>query len=71
MVGFTILIYDHLITFSEEVQFVWKRPKNLVSWIFLTNRYLTPTVLVLDLYDKAGFATNLTTSVSRPCTAAL
>ncbi|KAG9011168.1 hypothetical protein FRB94_009094 [Tulasnella sp. JGI-2019a] len=60
--GFCILIYDHLITFSDEVRFIWKRPKNLVSWIFLVNRYFTPAMLVLDLYDKLGFATHLTLS---------
>ncbi|KAG9032542.1 hypothetical protein FRB95_001378 [Tulasnella sp. JGI-2019a] len=62
--GFCILIYDHLITFSDEVRFIWKRPKNLVSWIFLVNRYFTPAMLVLDLYDKLGFATHLTLSLS-------
>ncbi|KAG8858554.1 hypothetical protein FRB96_005226 [Tulasnella sp. 330] len=60
--GFTILIYDHFLTFSDEVRLVWKRRRNVVSWVFLVNRYFTPGMLALDLYDKLGFTTNLTLS---------
>ncbi|KAG8928911.1 hypothetical protein FRC01_005193 [Tulasnella sp. 417] len=63
LVGFVVLIYDHLLTLVEEVEFVWRRPKNLISWIFLGNRYLTPVVLAIDIYDKLGGAKGLSVPV--------
>ncbi|KAF8522756.1 hypothetical protein BU17DRAFT_64215 [Hysterangium stoloniferum] len=33
--SFTILLYDHLLTFGDEVQYVWRGKKTLVSWLFL------------------------------------
>ena len=35
-----ILVYDHLITFADEVSYMWARPKHLSSMLFLMNRYL-------------------------------
>ncbi|KAG9019169.1 Phosphotransferase enzyme [Tulasnella sp. 427] len=63
LVGFVLLIYDHFLTLPEEIEFVWRRPKNMISWIFLCNRYLTPLVLIVDLYDKMGVTTDLTVGV--------
>lgn len=62
--GFVILIYDHFLTIAEEIEYVWRRPKNLISWIFLCNRYLSPVVLSIDIYDKMGGAKDLTAIVS-------
>ncbi|KIO32112.1 hypothetical protein M407DRAFT_215933 [Tulasnella calospora MUT 4182] len=59
LAGFVILLYDHFLTIKEEIEFVWRRPKNLISWIFLFNRYLTPVVLAIDIYDKLGGAKDL------------
>ncbi|KIO22740.1 hypothetical protein M407DRAFT_27770 [Tulasnella calospora MUT 4182] len=64
LVGFVILLYDHFLTIKEEIEFVWRRPKNLISWIFLCNRYLTPVVLAIDIYDKLGGAKDLSVAVS-------
>ncbi|KAG8714808.1 hypothetical protein FRC09_017223 [Ceratobasidium sp. 395] len=59
--GYTLLIYDHVLTFSGEVELVWKADKrNVVTWLFLVNRYLVPIVLGIDLYDKGGLASRLT-----------
>lgn len=63
MAGFAVLVYDHFLTISEEVEYIWKRPKNVISWIFFFNRYFTPIVLGIDGYDKLGFATGLTQRV--------
>ncbi|KAJ1306087.1 hypothetical protein OPQ81_010799 [Rhizoctonia solani] len=55
--GFALLIYDHMLTFTDEVQFIWKTKKSPVVIMFLLNRYITPIVLAIDLYDKGGIAT--------------
>lgn len=35
-----IICFDFLLTFSQEVQFIWKRPRSLISILFLAVRYL-------------------------------
>ncbi|KAF8440791.1 hypothetical protein L210DRAFT_3538321 [Boletus edulis BED1] len=47
--GFTVLVWDHLITFDDEVDLVWKRDKGLLSYLFLVNRYLTPLGFIVNL----------------------
>ncbi|QRV78145.1 hypothetical protein RhiJN_06160 [Ceratobasidium sp. AG-Ba] len=59
--GFVILVYDHLLTFGDEVELIWSQPASVVSVIFVVNRYLAPVVLAIDIYDKGG----LTRHVSR------
>ncbi|KAI6112120.1 hypothetical protein EDD16DRAFT_1179901 [Pisolithus croceorrhizus] len=36
----TFLLYDHLITFAEEVTYIWARLKHASAILFLVNRYL-------------------------------
>jgi len=48
-VGFTVLIWDHLITVVDEVELVWRRDKGLVYYLFLLNRYLTPLGFIVNL----------------------
>ncbi|KIJ63815.1 hypothetical protein HYDPIDRAFT_112783 [Hydnomerulius pinastri MD-312] len=36
----SLLVYDHLVTFEEEVAYIWRRPKLPSSLLFLLNRYL-------------------------------
>jgi len=38
----TILIWDHIDTFADEVEFIWKTPKGLLIYLFFLNRYLAP-----------------------------
>ncbi|CAE6524603.1 unnamed protein product [Rhizoctonia solani] len=57
VVGYALLVYDHILTFTDEVQFIWKAKRSPVVIMFLLNRYITPIVLAIDLYDKAGIAT--------------
>ncbi|KAG1743201.1 uncharacterized protein EDB91DRAFT_1346297 [Suillus paluster] len=62
--GFTILVWDHVITFADEVrlcssagalanppqvEIIWGRPKNFLAYLFLLNRYLTPLGFILNL----------------------
>jgi len=48
--GFTVLIYDHLITFADEAKYIWKNLRGPLVYLFLLNRYLTPLGFVVNLY---------------------
>ncbi|KAJ7712534.1 hypothetical protein DFH07DRAFT_974931 [Mycena maculata] len=37
-----VLSYDHLLTLESEINFVWKRPKRLSFFLFITLRYVSP-----------------------------
>jgi hypothetical protein len=47
--GFTLLVWDHVITFADEVEIIWGRPKTLLTFLFLLNRYLTPIGFIVNL----------------------
>ncbi|KAF8589218.1 hypothetical protein K439DRAFT_1628916 [Ramaria rubella] len=47
--AFAILVYDHLLTFSDEVEYIWSRKRGvgmLVTGVFLVNRYYTTLAMV-------------------------
>ncbi|KAG8735970.1 hypothetical protein FRC10_009945 [Ceratobasidium sp. 414] len=54
VVGYTALIYDYFLTVADEIRYVWKAEKTLVTVLFLVNRYVTFVVLAVDMYDKGG-----------------
>ncbi|KAH7341343.1 hypothetical protein B0J17DRAFT_256913 [Rhizoctonia solani] len=61
--GYALLIYDHILTFPAEIELVWKADKqNMVTWLFFLNRYIVPIILGIDLYDKGGLASYLSTN---------
>jgi len=37
----TVLYYDHIITFSEEVGKIWNRKISFINTLFIINRYIT------------------------------
>lgn len=39
LVANSILMYDHMATLTEEINFIWRRPKALSAMTFLVNRY--------------------------------
>lgn len=41
LVGFTILLWDHICTLDEEIQFIWTASRSWVKILFLVNRYST------------------------------
>jgi len=55
LASFVVLLYDHVLTFDDEVRYVWRGNKKLVTWLFFINRYLTPL----------GFAVNINAYLSR------
>ncbi|KAG2110612.1 uncharacterized protein F5147DRAFT_689318 [Suillus discolor] len=52
LVANSILIYDHMATITDEITFIWCRPKALSAILFLINRYvaLLGNVFMLSMY---------------------
>jgi len=48
--SFTVLIWDHIITFDREVEYIWPAKKNLLIYLFFLNRYLTPLGFIVNLF---------------------
>ncbi|KAJ7719939.1 hypothetical protein B0H16DRAFT_1739116 [Mycena metata] len=48
--SFTILVWDHVITFSDEVELIWKGNKGPIIYLFLFNRYFTPLGFIINLF---------------------
>lgn len=46
------LIYDHALTFDEEIQFVWCTSLSRVKLFFIVNRYLAPLGIFFDTFSK-------------------
>ncbi|KLO09484.1 hypothetical protein SCHPADRAFT_562858 [Schizopora paradoxa] len=44
------MIYDHLLTFDDEVQLVWHAPPSFAKYAFLFNRYCTAAFLITFQY---------------------
>ncbi|KAF8056638.1 hypothetical protein FPV67DRAFT_1729865 [Lyophyllum atratum] len=51
--SFVILIFDHMLTFSEEVERIWKPKVSGATVLFLINRYVTPLqfIIILDVCE--------------------
>ncbi|KAJ6620701.1 hypothetical protein B0H10DRAFT_2215695 [Mycena sp. CBHHK59/15] len=49
--SFTILVWDHVLTFSDEVEYVWKGKKGPIIYLFLFNRYFTPLGFIINLFE--------------------
>lgn len=47
LVGLTVVFWDHICTFSDEVQLIWTAPRSLVKTLFLANRYMTLACMIL------------------------
>ncbi|PIL33856.1 hypothetical protein GSI_03562 [Ganoderma sinense ZZ0214-1] len=53
--GLIILLYDHLLTFGDEVQYIWSAPATYAKYIFLLNRYTVLGILIAVAYEMCGF----------------
>ncbi|KAJ6457010.1 hypothetical protein C8R47DRAFT_1227660 [Mycena vitilis] len=43
--GYVVLLYDHLLTFPDEVEYIWSAPNTLAKVLFLIMRYTIPLFL--------------------------
>jgi len=50
----TIMVYDHLITFDIEVERIWSLKWRLPKFLFLINRYVAPSLIIMT-----GFANSI------------
>ncbi|KAF8208529.1 hypothetical protein K438DRAFT_1754419 [Mycena galopus ATCC 62051] len=53
--SFTILVWDHIITFSDEVELIWKPKKGPIIYLFIFNRYFTPLGFVINLFGIQAY----------------
>lgn len=51
-----MLFYDHLLTISEERQYIWKAPHSITKYSFLFIRYLMVVVMLVILHEMCGFS---------------
>jgi len=54
--GLVFLLYDHILTFDDEVRLVWSADTTLPKVLFLINRYFVPLVMILRTNDSSGLA---------------
>jgi len=48
--AFVLLVYDHMLTFSEEVERIWKQKITGPSILFMLNRYVTPLQFIIIIH---------------------
>ncbi|THH15329.1 hypothetical protein EUX98_g9482 [Antrodiella citrinella] len=53
--SFTVLIWDHIVTFDDEVECIWTSKMGPVVWLFLLNRYMTPLGFIVNLIAYMRF----------------
>ena len=46
VVGLVVLLYDHALTFSDEVTLVWAAPRSFAKYAYIFNRYLVMACLL-------------------------
>ncbi|KAG7096219.1 hypothetical protein E1B28_003671 [Marasmius oreades] len=47
-----MLCYDHLLTFDDEIKYMWQRKKAFPFYLFLIFRYITPIVSLINLISE-------------------
>ncbi|KIM78133.1 hypothetical protein PILCRDRAFT_824849 [Piloderma croceum F 1598] len=52
--GLVFLLYDHILTFDDEVRLVWSADTKLPKLLFLINRYFVPIGMILRVNDSSG-----------------
>jgi len=58
VVGLVAVLYDHVLTFDDEIRVVWTAPRSFAKWMFLLNRYITEACLLVAAHQISGFSTN-------------
>lgn len=54
VIGLVVLLWDHVLTFEEEIKYIWKLPVELGKVVFLFNRYFVEGALCLSAYGELG-----------------
>ncbi|KAF9782970.1 hypothetical protein BJ322DRAFT_1158656 [Thelephora terrestris] len=56
LTGFVVLLWDHLLTFEDEIEYIWKWPVQPSKVVFLFNRYFVEAALCLSVYAAISFS---------------
>ncbi|KAJ7321056.1 hypothetical protein DFH08DRAFT_889861 [Mycena albidolilacea] len=51
-----ILLYDHLLTLQDEVEYIWSAPSTVAKTLFLILRYMVPSFLTAQTITRSGLA---------------
>ncbi|KAI0315684.1 hypothetical protein OF83DRAFT_1084803 [Amylostereum chailletii] len=52
----SFLLYDHFLTFADEVEYVWKARMTLPKALFLFSRYAVPMTCIISLHAFSGIS---------------
>ncbi|KAJ6472037.1 hypothetical protein C8R45DRAFT_1013828 [Mycena sanguinolenta] len=52
--GFVLLLYDHLLTLDDEVEYTWNAPNSVAKITFLFLRYMVPSFLTVQTVLRSG-----------------
>jgi len=52
--GYAVLVYDTFLTFSDEVEFIWRSKNNVAKWALLVNKYIVLAILTLVNLELSG-----------------
>ncbi|KAF9255617.1 hypothetical protein L218DRAFT_1008394 [Marasmius fiardii PR-910] len=44
-----MLCYDHILTFDDEIKYIWRKERCFPFWLFVTFRYASPIVSIINL----------------------
>ncbi|KAH9858603.1 hypothetical protein C2E23DRAFT_880070 [Lenzites betulinus] len=64
-VGLTVLLFDHLLTFADEVKYIWPAPATYAKYMFLLNRYTVLGTLIAVAYNMSGVAHDAFTNLGQ------
>ncbi|OCH85703.1 hypothetical protein OBBRIDRAFT_289258 [Obba rivulosa] len=64
-VGLVALVYDHVLTFEDEVSLIWMAPHSIAKWMFLVNRYFVLCMQIALAYVLCGFVGLVMTNKNR------
>ncbi|KAI0060354.1 hypothetical protein BV25DRAFT_1917716 [Artomyces pyxidatus] len=48
--SFTLMVWDHILTFNDEVEYIWFGNKGPLVYLFFINRYLIPLSFIVNIY---------------------
>ncbi|KAN0078365.1 hypothetical protein V8E55_010422 [Tylopilus felleus] len=61
----TILLWDQVLTFPDEVQLIWNARLSIAKVLFLLNRYMVPFAMIAQSHEFSGTTPHLSLPVSR------
>ncbi|KAI0829942.1 hypothetical protein BC628DRAFT_1478262 [Trametes gibbosa] len=62
-VGLTVLLFDHCLTFADEVKYIWPAPATYAKYTFLLNRYTVLGTLIAVAYEMCGVVQDAFTDI--------